>query len=257
MATAYRVGSMMRRTYPLWRPGAMKLVAKARRNIRQKARLRKRVGERIGTGPAKRHETNVDDTLTTRELRSDPLLNIPAGTALNQRQRDIVNFRGIKVCMSLVLNSGLNTGNGEHVYVNVAVISPKADNLTGDDAVPTAEFFRGNADDRAQDFDSTQLSSLEFRCLPINTDKYNVHKHIRFMLGPYASTEGKNTKTLEFYVKVNRQIRYEATNANPEGKAMYLCYWACFQDDAAGTGQATGQINHQLRLVRYFREPKN
>lgn len=217
------------------------------------------VGEDVGKGTAKRHDTIIDDTLTTRELRSDPLLNIPFPStvgALNQRLRDIVHFVGVKICMSVLLNTGVNTPQGQHVYMNVAVISAKEQNLSTPDSVPPENFFRGNGIERGTDF-STNLTALEFRCLPINSDKYTIHYHKRHTLAPFSSNEGRNQMTTEFYIPVNRQIRYDRGSENPDGANMFLVYWADFQDKAGLTPIVTGNLNQQVRIVRYFKEPRN
>lgn len=226
------------------------------RNAVKKARLRQRIGERVGSGNCKRNETKFDGVLNTRSLESDNLFTITQGTQIFQRLQDIVNLRGIRICTSFVLNTGTHTANGEKCFINMAVISPREDSLTGVDAVPTSDFFRGNDNNRHQDFSIT-LTALEFHCLPINTDKWNVHRHKRFAIGPYSSTEGRSSKMVNMYIKVNRQIRFEDLPTERPIKPMYLCTWADYQDKASGAVSISGTINWQMVITRYFREPKN
>lgn len=215
-----------------------------------------RVGEPLGRATTKRNDIDVDDTLTTRELRSDPLLDLAGGSNINNRLRDIVQFVGVKICMSFLLNSSANTPLGQHTFINVAVVSPKDQQLAGNDAIPNEKFFRGNGSGRGQDF-GTALTAMELRCNPINTDRYVVHKHFKKTLKPFSSTEGSNATLFEFYVPVNRQIRYESSAADPDGANMYVVYWADFQDKPAGSPTITGNINHQMKIIQYFKEPRN
>ena len=101
---------------------------------------------------------------------------------------------------------------------------------------------------------SALLTALEFHCLPINSDKWNVHKHVRTSLGPFSSTAGENTKTIDFYLPINRQIRYLSSSTEPMGPQMFLVYWCDVQDTAATTTATTGLVNLQYRIVKYFKD---
>lgn len=221
--------------------------------MRNKRAVRRRVGEPVGKSTAKKVSSNFEYDLSTRTLYDEPLLNLSKGTNIDDRLRDAVNFRGIKICMSLVNKT--STTNGQHLYFNYAIVSPKAD---GDKAiVTTTEFFRGAGTARGADF-TTTLNALEFRCLPINTDKWNVHKHRRLSLAPYSSNEGRNTRTMEWYHKIGRQIRYDDAGAQtPIGKQLFLVYWCDYQDNNSGTVVQTNVADLQMRFVKYFREPRN
>lgn len=251
---AYRVASRARNYAPFARMAFRAFRGRRKRrpsNRVRKRQVRQRIGERVGTSNAKNNLSEVIANINTRTLYDEPLLNVTRGDAINERKRDVVNFRGIKFCMSLVNKAA--TANGQNMYFNYAIVSPKADDTKL--ALPLAEFFRGTGAQRHQAFDNA-LSSLDFRCLPINTDKYNVHKHKRLQLGPYSSAEGKNTRTWEFYMPLNRQIRYEnGTTDVPAGKQMFLCYWCDYQDTNPGGVPVTNVADFQLRILKYFKEP--
>jgi len=213
----------------------------------------RRVGERVGSGTAKRNDEKTNGNLNSRTLYIQPLLNIPKGADIDQRERLVVNFRGVKFCHSMILQNGTNTADGQQVYLNRVIVSEK-----GCDAEPaTNKFFRGNATDRGTTFSATALSALDFHCLPLNTDKWNVHMHKRSKLAPYSSTEGKNARTFQHYFKLNRQIRYLENDSIPIGKQVYYMYWFDFQGKNAGDPIVTSAIQHDLHLNRYFRDPKN
>lgn len=221
-------------------------------NRGNKRRVRQRIGERPGTSSAKRAGITDDRTIATRTLYDVQLLNLGKGQNIDNRERNVVNFRGVKCCLSFVNKAA--TVNGQHLYVNYAVVTPKAsDDKIG---IDMANFFRGTGVDRGVDF-GIGLSALEFRCLNINTDKWDILKHKRIQLAPYSSNEGANCRTSEFYLPVNRQIRYQTDGQLPVAKQLFLIYWCDYQDTPATTAAANNVCDVQLRVVKYFKEPAN
>lgn len=212
-----------------------------------------------GTATSKSTTVKDDNTFTNlndRTLTSVNLANIGHTTTNNQngRQRNILNLRGFKLCMEF--KSLIN----EPLYVNIAVIVPRQ-GVT----VATSDFFRANTSNRTQAFSNTILTSLEFHCLPINTDKYAVLMHKRFLLkssddfatnGGFKEHAGKNYMNFMRYVKFNRQVRY-SDNADvvPEQGAPYLCHWVSKWGDGVSVTQAT---SYQVRehFVTYFKESR-
>jgi len=262
MAGGRRIAPLFRRMQPLKKyrgslglslGGLRKRKRGRAKNSRVKARLRQRVGERIGTGTGKRNEDTTAGNLNSRTLYVQPLLDIPKGALIDQRERGLVNFRGMKFCHSLIMQDPGGFGNvTQKLWLNRCIISPK-----GCDTDPiSTNFFRGNGTGRAQDFGAA-LSPIELHCTPINTDKYNVHMHRREKLGPYASTEGRNNTVKEWYTKLKRQIRYDDDGAVPIGKQMYYVWWYDFNTATAGSAAAVGFLNHKLHVTKYFKEPKN
>jgi len=148
---------------------------------------------------------------------------------INQRNRDIIHLKGIKLCLNCV------SASDQPLYFNVAVVVPKFDQSNA--TIPVTDFFRGNANGRGTNF-STTLSALELNTLPINSDKYHVLYHRRMTLGPPGTTGGYNTDanrcytTINKWIKVNRQIHYE--NNVPVNGRVQLAYW-CDEFDR-GTG---------------------
>jgi len=114
---------------------------------------------------------------------------------------DQLNFRGIKVCMNFRAEGALGTVKA---YMNVAIIFPKVD-LVFLVNVGNVDFFRDLiGSDRVINFGDAALLDLDYHCSAINTDKYNVHKRMKFEVGPSGFTEGKKEKFIEFYVLVKR-----------------------------------------------------
>jgi len=209
------------------------------------------VGELVGTSSSKWDSLNLDYiNLNPLALQQAQLLNVTktAGSdAYDRRLHDQLNFRGIKVCMNFRAEGALGTAKA---HMNVAIISPKAD-LPSNTNVGVVDFFRDpTGSDRAINFGDAALLDLDYHCSAINTDKYNVHKRMKFEVGPSGSTEGKKEKFIEFYVPVKRQIRYNAGDIFPVGKNMYLVWWYSASDG----GAPVNAIRFSYRITRYFKE---
>lgn len=228
----------------------------ARANSGRKAKKQKKgvpVGMPVGAGNSKMAGTSRAFTLqNNRTLESYGLLDLIKGSGIDDRERNIVNFRGVNVCMEI--ENTFNLIPGRPLYLNVAVVAPKA--LAAPTSIPNSDFFRNSgALNRSIDF-SNSLSASEFHCLPINTDLYDVVQHKRHVVGPFTSTEGANCMAIKMYIPVNRQIRYEDAGSTPVGKNLFLCYWVDFLGNPSGATPTTcGRISHDI--TKYFKEPKN
>lgn len=210
-----------------------------------------RVGERVGSSSSKWDSLNLDYTnLSPLTLQQTQLLNIVktgGSTDYDRRLMDQLNFRGIKICMNFRAEGALGTAKA---HMNVAVISPKAD-LLSSDAIPATGFFRDpTGSDRQRDFGDAALLDLDYHCSALNTDKYTVHKRIKFEVGPSGSNEGKREKFIEFYLPVKRQIRYQSGSQYPVGKNMYLVWWFSASDG----GAPANSVRFSYRVTRYFKE---
>lgn len=210
-----------------------------------------RVGERLGSSSSKWDSLNLDYTnMNPLDLQQLQLLNVTktAGSAAyDRRLHDQLNFRGIKFCLNFRAEGALGTAKA---HMNVAIISPKAD-LTSSAAIPVTDFFRDpTGTDRAINFGDPALLDLDYHCSAINTDKYTVHKRMKFEVGPSGSTEGNKEKFVEFYLPVKRQIRYDAGNNFPVGKNMYMVWWYSASDG----GTPVAGVRFSYRVTRYFKE---
>lgn len=236
-----------------------------------KARLRhvstrRQVGAPVNSNSTKKRLLEGSDTISTKTLNNGlRLLSIPKTTTfneaeLNTRQRNAVDFRGLKICFSIVQNTLGAALDAQKFFFNWAVVTPKQQSETVA-SLPSVEWFRGQTGARATDFTAANLTGLDCHCLPINTDKYIVHRHKRIRMGPFESTEGKSQRYFETYIPVKRQIRYNINGAGvaldyPEAKDMWMVYWCSYQDEATGAATASA-MDVRFRIVQYFKEPKN
>ena len=237
--------------------------------LRSKYYKRKLIGFRPGSGTCKRTLVYNDQlSFNTRTLYSRDLTWIQhtdtAGNfdVIDRRQRDQINIRGFAINMAIH-----NQEPAWPMYVNVAIISPRYENLTNfgggqDNAIPTGEFFRGNGTERTINFQNG-LTPLQFRCLNINTDTYVVLKHKRYMLAnrntALANTnsgDAKAIKMVDWYVRLNRQIRFDNYTVPARQGRVFLVWWCDTFDATGGSAAQTALLDVQFHIVTHWREPR-
>ena len=223
---------------------------------------RARIGERVGTSSALTTIVENDESvpqIDTRELYSVPLIVIQPGQGINERKRQMVNVRGWKMDFELI-----NQLVGP-LYFNLAIVFDKGGSTSG--GVSNADFFRWDGNDRSRNF-SNALSGLEFHRLPINTDRYVVLKHKRYTLIQQRDLEGgepnvtnvrsgKNYRTMRWYIKLKRQIKFDTSLNTPETGQCYLVYWCDGWGTPANSSPTEAAANFGKRIVMYFRDPLN
>lgn len=219
-----------------------------------------RLGEPVGTGTAKRNGfTPAIVNVTGQALQAIPLISLTKSStdAIDQRQRDMVNYRGIKVCVFL---RNLDV-TGEPMYCNWAIISPKAS--AGSALAPT-DFFRGDGASRGKDF-IVGSSWMDTHCMPINTDVYNVLHHRRFVLdgvfnagdalpattNDVTNTGTKGTLLFEKYIPVNRQLRFDSGQEYPTTPNIFMCFWCQRTDE----NTALVSVRYEYKVIQFFKEP--
>lgn len=229
---------------------------------------RTKIGEPVGTTACKRFTTrDTNPTLyNTRTLHTANLSLIARndGTAaedIDQRQRDAVNFRGVRMHFGLE-NLGFNP-----LHVNIAILHDK----TTDGTAPIEDgFFRGSGSTRGLDF-STALNSTDFSTRGINTDKYVILMHKRMLIpgrrepgeGPPQFPDaytGKSWRTMKRYLRIKRQIRYDGAgtqNQQPVNGNLWLVWWCDTFLNATGEEVDNGLLRMSDRHVVYYKEPKN
>lgn len=178
---------------------------------------------------------------------------------IDGRQRQMVNFRGIKLMMELK-----NTQNDRDVIFNYAVVMRK--NAAA--AEPTqADWFRNWGDSTTNRFKafSKDNSTIQNNYGNINTDRYLVLLHKRVKLGPENAngnivvtdfSRAASKKYIKRYVKINRQIRYDDASQRAE-TPLFLVIWCDNTNQAAGTRTQATACDVLIEVVQYFKEPKN
>lgn len=239
--------------------------ARAMRNVvRNKERTRRQAQRRTNFSPtnvgqdpntvpnkiAKTH-SNTGTNEDTRTLYSALCSDILQNTTEDTRLRRVINLKGLKVCFEYI-----NLDATAH-YVNVCLLAPKSGAAT----VTTADFFRDATASRATDFSNT-LTGMDFACLPINTDRYTVlhrSKHLMKALtegtGNTVDPDKANHKLIEFYTKINRNIRYDSATGTPEAGEIYLVHWYDRVGAISGAMPSTSVARVTNKVLAYFTEP--
>lgn len=224
-----------------------------RRSRKARGRLKHRIGKPRSTANSKRRTMYSEDNLiSTRTLYFRNLVDIPKGTtnSINERDRHICYISGFKLCFEL-----LNRGTPP-MCMNLAVVYDKRSNDTVG-TVSTSDFFRGGGSGRASDF-SNSLSSNEFRCLPMNKDRFTILWHRRIMLGTddgagFSVGNHNNYRVLDKWLPLKKQITWEDGDAQSK---IWLLWWCDGFDIAAAATPLANQATVNLRAVTYFRETK-
>jgi len=252
-----RLAKSMRRKRKPVRVRGSGQAAKKRRNFTAQS-----IGYPAGiSGSSKSNQVGQSNVQSrqTKTLNSEITLfnNISQATALNEingRQRRTIYAGGLKLCMEV-----LNGNPSQPMYFNVAILNNKQGpgNLAND-------FFRnqGINANREIDFSST-LSSNELHCLPINTDKFNVLWHKRYLLGPASTAENADYggydgmpsfQSINAYVPIKRNIRYNNSGFAQDSDVCMVYWGAPFGGNS--DEPPSGELQVGYRIIAYFREPK-
>lgn len=210
------------------------------------------IGQAPGTDNAQRHiALNVANVAkNSRTLHITELTVVPNATSpldIDARRRDIMYCSGFKICMDI------RNDTTAPLYLNYAVIAPKGGRDAGFDS-----FFRANSGERTADFGIT-LTSLQLRCLPINTDKFTVLMHKRAVVGPDSGTTDYNMQaannfhSISFYQPLKRQLRYNDLGLCED--QVYFVYWFDQPMSATGAPVILSAAATSEHIITYFREP--
>lgn len=247
-----------------------------------KVRARRQFGERVGTSNCKQYnQINAESQLKARTLYGQRVDTIPMQTQFlkerNTRSRNVINFRGIKMCIRFSSKTNVSGGsrNGGKIGINVALVVPKdvcseASDPTDDPSDLKVGFFRSNQNngERAMGFPGTggvwDMLPTTTHCQPLNTDKLAVVTHMRKIITTPPS--GSNTTSfnpwgtdwmLQKYVKINRQLRFNAevdTSANTYSTSpMWLLWWCDDFDNGKSNQPNLDIVNAQIDTTAYFR----
>jgi len=212
-----------------------------------------RVGSDVGSSNSKRVHTFSagptsfsDDTLLQHEL-----ILPQEGTTPAQRQRNLINLRGFKLCMEFQTSNVVATAPSAYeYYVNIALLIDKRDPQNS--TLSGTRFFRdSNGTDRGIDFAAVP-DSLGKNCLPINSDQFLVFWRTKFKLASlHPSGDDKSwNHTIDQYIPINRQIRFTETNT-PDTR-FHVVYWINQVGTTGVTPVVRGTVAY--RHITYFRE---
>jgi hypothetical protein len=246
-----RVPASGRRSYKRRKYTAKRRYKK--RSNRKRLFSKTRLGNRVGTATAKYQYTLSDwFNYSSRTVAVIPLNEILKTTdnLITGRQRDIINLRGYRIQFHFKCNMP------DFQYVNMAVIAP-TEGIT----VGPSDFFKseGSNTTRYRDF-ALDLSSLQFAELPINSDKYLIMKHKRWVIN--RSTRGTGTadfRTYSTYIPVKRQLTFDPLSSGGNSgvnERTFMIWWTDGGGVPAGSAVSENALSVAASIVTVFREPK-
>ncbi len=216
-----------------------------------------------GTGSAKKFKngaTNfVNQTFDSRELNlHSDILDVPFNTDgkddINTRNRMLVNVRGIKICFHVINLSQKN------ITFHFAIVQTRPKQ-----GLHSQGFYRNdgrNGLQRGLNFGS-YLTGMDHHCLNLNTDKYIVVKHYKFMIcrnhsdGTIYNENIKNFVHFEKYLSLNKQLRFENRDGSDGyGPNLEIIHWADSCDTEINTQPIQNVYSMGLNTITYFREPR-
>jgi hypothetical protein len=221
-----------------------------RSNVGRRARMK--LGDPVGSSNCKRRLIDGGSDFTdydTRTFQINSLTTIPRGDDSNERERALINVRGVKINMMFVNKRTLG-----RLLCNFAIISPK-------DCINTVpngdDFFRAHDQYRWKDFDSP-MNSMERHLAMINTDRYLIHYHKRFQIAPnVTSSSAPNWRLIRKWIAIKRQLRYEdkadGNATEPVNGSIYVVFWYDHPDLDRSQTPTTG-LTLSGNSVIYYKE---
>lgn len=164
--------------------------------------------------------------------------------ALNAREKDVIDVRGLEVMYSLRNNTTVP------LFVNMALIAGR-DKVS----IDANNFFRGNgASDRATNFGADR-SPIENHMMAINSDDYIVLRHMRWTLAKSSSGTGGNSSseiaTGKTYIPINKHFRFDS-QSEPH-QSMWLVWWCDTSSASRNDIGSTNRMQTHIRTVLKFK----
>lgn len=228
----------------------------ARRALRGRQTYRPRRSSnpsRVRYGLAKRFTVTSLATPTHNALTPIELSGIPRGTALNTRERDEINVRGVHLRMDVCATTDGSTEFTQ--FVNWAVIQLK--NRTPGTALSGTEirtdFFRSALDKRNADF-GVVGSGTHKRQYAINTDKFNVFARGELQIGSNSpGMSFPSCATVSRYIPISTNVQYDDNTATSAHNPLALVYWPTDIDTFSTTTSAS-QVKIALSVLMSYRD---
>lgn len=246
------------------KPSSLKKPADAKRVKKSKMKENKRL-DGWGYLPGMYHNAKVAAPNTvvpilgsTNSLYSYSMstLDKTSTNNISGRQRDVVNIKGVKFVFNLH-----NLSQDTALQINYAVIIPKNNRVLTNGSTSVGDFFRNeySTSERSTDF-NTSVIGRDKHTLPINADEFYVLTHKKYTVNPERLGAGDpsfswnkpNYLMDEMYIPINKQVRYNDLDNEPERGRIYFVMWTSgFQLD--GTAVAD-QFKFELRTNVFFTE---
>lgn len=229
-----------------------------RSRMRARKKARQQIGKPIGQASAKVLQTptgNIgmtDNTLYITRVEY-PSKATSGGDSRANRERDIINLSGIKICMDFTAGSPIDNFAG--AYVNMAVVVNRED--PNGIVFDQTDFFRDVRDSttsRNRDFTSVQ-TAIDFNCLPINPQKYSILRHTRKRVASQTNNAGLSNRWLymSHWIPIKRQIEF--TEGGQASYNIFVLTWVSLASYDSAT-RVNNCCTKQEHIMCYFRDPR-
>lgn len=193
----------------------------------------------------------IQSGASSRTLFRNMILDIPGQNAttpadgkINSRTGASANVQGVKINFFMK-----NQDITQRCYGHMALLSVKNSKVVAEDG-----FFRDYGASRDVSF-STSLTGISMAHLPINTDIYNVIRHVRFNLAPGNPLSRGDSVMKSMYVKINRLITYNDDTDSSCENPIWLVWWMSAIEAGTLAPAVGGALNINFRTVVYFTDP--
>lgn len=181
--------------------------------------------------------------------------NISKGTGINQRDRDCIFLKGIRVELHY-RNPPITSAIDEDrrlTYINMAIVVRRDEKA----APVTSNLLRSYGATRSTSLSLTN-DWITNTYHPINTDDYLVLMRKRIVLGnnaswAYTNRPWTNHKNMKFYLKLNAKIDYDSAGLAASG--IHLIHWYDYEGRGAGTtATMTTPPVFQMKSIAFFKD---
>lgn len=175
---------------------------------------------------------------------------ISQGTSVNQRERQMINIKGIKLTeFSQVIST-----NVQGAWARTLVVRSKYSASEEGTTELETDLFRGT-NQRAINYQGTKGGS--HKCFfPINTDKWEVFYDKTVYLNSGTQPQPDTRMSKDIWIPVNRRINYDGTASTNVQGGLYLIF---FHDSPAYSGtvvdtDTTHSISRRLDAIVYYHD---
>lgn len=222
-----------------------------RKSWQSKARMTVGNARNYSTAKTNVGYTANNQTKFNQSLNVASCIRVSKGTAINNRARDTAVVSGVRIQFAV------GNLNAYDCFLNWAVVHPKDEQTI---TASQADFFRDYGASRAWNANSNAKTGLEWTQAALNTDKLDVLRRGKFMLGGLDSTSGASIspikpadKEMDIYVKLGRQCTWDGDAAEPF-ENVYFVFWLAGPLQLPGTASGDG-FTEFTKITTYFREP--
>lgn len=194
------------------------------------------------------------DVRSTTGFNFDDLsmLNVSAitkGSGINQRERDEISLRGVKVSFRGLDNTSAgNYSTGHWAIIQVKQVPDYTTAYTTTEL--NKDFFRGSLGSRNSDFSNVALANHK-ATYSINSDKFHVYARGDFSCQSTAANYAGHAAEFHKYVPVKEKVEYDASG-EPINPVIFV-YW--FLSVSGNTTiPSASQVKGQFTCQVYYRD---